>query len=251
MTPIVLVHGNPETTAVWDHLLPDLARVAAEPLLLSPPGFGAPMPDGFAATPIGYRDWLIGQLEGLDQPVHLIGHDWGGGFALLTVMHRPDLVRSWASDAVGLFHPDYVWHDLAQMWQSTPAGEDWVAQMLETPSEQWADALVSYGMAAPIATEIAPAFNDAMGRCILELYRASVQPVLADLGKGVSAAAGRPGLGIVAHADQDVGTLAQRREVIASSNAQAVELPGRGHWWMTDGDQSAVTNALTELWARA
>jgi pimeloyl-ACP methyl ester carboxylesterase len=25
-------------------------------------------------------------------------------------MSRPDLVRSWVSDVIGLFDPDYVWH---------------------------------------------------------------------------------------------------------------------------------------------
>ena len=30
---------------------------------LSPPGFGAPLPDGFAATYLAYRDWLEAELE--------------------------------------------------------------------------------------------------------------------------------------------------------------------------------------------
>ena len=36
---------------------------------------------------------------------------------------RPELVRSWVSDALSLFEPDYVWHDLAQLWQTPGDGE--------------------------------------------------------------------------------------------------------------------------------
>jgi pimeloyl-ACP methyl ester carboxylesterase len=97
---------------------------------LSPPGFGAPLHDGFAATYLTYRDWLEEQLEALDQPIDLVGHDWGGGHVVNVVMHRPELVRSWVSDAVGLFDANYVWHDLAQVWQTPGEGEQLVDTML-------------------------------------------------------------------------------------------------------------------------
>ena len=38
-----------------------------------------PVPDGFGATYLDYRDWLVGELERFDAPVDLVGHDWGGG----------------------------------------------------------------------------------------------------------------------------------------------------------------------------
>ena len=46
------------------------------------------------------------------------------------VMHRPELVRSWASDFVGIFDPDYVWHDLARVWQTPGDGEQLVDTMM-------------------------------------------------------------------------------------------------------------------------
>jgi pimeloyl-ACP methyl ester carboxylesterase len=45
---VVLVHGNPETDAVWDPLVDALRR--DDLIRLSPPGFGAPLPDGWPAT---------------------------------------------------------------------------------------------------------------------------------------------------------------------------------------------------------
>src|SRR5690348_17445976 len=54
----------------------------------------------------------------------LIGHDWGGGHVARLAAARPDLVRSWAMDIAGTFDPAYVWHDLAQVWQTEGAGEE-------------------------------------------------------------------------------------------------------------------------------
>jgi pimeloyl-ACP methyl ester carboxylesterase len=251
LPPLVLVHGNPETSAVWDHLVPSLTATGRDPVLLSPPGFGAPIPTGFAATPDGYRDWLARELEALGRPADVLGHDWGGGFVVLLAMHRPDLVRTWASDALGVCHPDYVWHDRAQIWQTQPAGEEWIAQTLAAGTETWTQTLISRGVAEPTAQTIAPAFDAEMGRCILELYRAAAQPWLADTGRRLPAARQRPGLGIVAQADRNAGTPAQRREMIASAGAETVELPDAGHWWMTAGDQSVIVDALRELWNSA
>src|ERR1019366_4880734 len=51
------------------------------------------------------RDWLIGELTDVREPVDLVGHDWGGGHVVNVAMSRPDLIRSWASDVVGIFDP--------------------------------------------------------------------------------------------------------------------------------------------------
>lgn len=44
-------------------------------------------------------------------------------------MSRPDLIRSWASDALGVFAPDYLWHPRAQVWQQEGAGEASVQEL--------------------------------------------------------------------------------------------------------------------------
>ena len=90
---MVLVHGNPETDAVWGPLVAELGR--DDVVRLSPPGFGAPLPDAFGATVGEYRDWLVAELERFEAPVDLVGHDWGGGHVVNAAMARPDLPWHW------------------------------------------------------------------------------------------------------------------------------------------------------------
>ncbi len=63
---VVLVHGNPETSAIWGPITAALAeRGRADVIALSPPGFGAPVPDGFDPTMDAYADWLVSELEAI------------------------------------------------------------------------------------------------------------------------------------------------------------------------------------------
>jgi len=169
--PIVLVHGNPETDAIWDELRMHLGRNDVVPL--SPPGFGSPVPDGFGATSDAYVSWLAAELEAIAGPIDLVGHDWGGGHVLRLVAARPDLVRSWATDIAGCFDPDYVWHQFAQVWQTPGAGEAAIAQMVATPTAQRAQQFEGLGMSKAVAARVAAASGEAMGRCILALYRSA------------------------------------------------------------------------------
>ena len=97
--PTVLVHGVPETPALWDPLRAHLAR--EEVVALQLPGFGCSRPAGFGATKEEYVSWLVAELEKAraDGEIDLVGHDWGGGFVVRVVSTRPDLVRSWVTDA--------------------------------------------------------------------------------------------------------------------------------------------------------
>jgi pimeloyl-ACP methyl ester carboxylesterase len=105
--PAIFVHGNPETAAVWEPLLAELEQSRSDLFCLSPPGFGAPLPAGFGATHGEYRDWLAGELAAFGEPVDLVGHDVGGGHVVNVVLSRPDLVRSWVSDVLGIYDPEY------------------------------------------------------------------------------------------------------------------------------------------------
>jgi len=179
--PALFVHGNPETSAVWGPLLGQLDR--DDVVCLSPPGFGAPLPRGFDPTMTAYRDWLIARLEAFRHPVDLVGHDWGGGHVLNVAMARPDLIRSWVSDAAGVLDPEYEWHPLARIWQTPGDGEQLVEKMFTAPLEQRITAMLDLGIASPVAERLAAGQDEQMGRAILALYRSADKPALAAAGR--------------------------------------------------------------------
>jgi len=242
---VVLVHGNPETDAIWDPLVDALER--EDVVRLSPPGFGAPLDDGFPATYLAYRDWLETQLESLDEPIDLVGHDWGGGHAVNAMMHRPELVRSWASDAVGLFDPEYIWHDLAQVWQTPGEGEQLVDTMLGGAVEDRAAQMAALGIPMDIATSIAAAQGPEMGRAILSLYRSARQPAMVEAGRALQKAAARPGLSLLATEDPYIGSDELRRRAADRAGARTEVLEELGHWWMVQ-DPARGAAALIGFW---
>jgi pimeloyl-ACP methyl ester carboxylesterase len=246
--PKGFVHGNPETSALWRPLFEALASRGCEaPHALSPPGFGAPVPAGFDATQVGYRDWLIAELEALGGDIDLVGHDWGAGHVYGVLAERPELLRSWAADCAGLVHPDYVWHDGAQAWQTPEVGEQAVQAMFGAPVEQRAAVFAAMGIRKDIAEEIAAAQNQEMGTCVLSLYRAAAQPAMQQLGERLRTTEQRPGLVIIATEDHYVGTVEMAASVATGLGASTVTLEGQGHWWMFEGADAAA-DALVEHW---
>jgi pimeloyl-ACP methyl ester carboxylesterase len=162
-------------------------------------------------------------------------------------MHRPELVRSWASDIVGVFDPDYVWHDLAQVWQTPGDGEQLVDTLLGGTVEHRTARMVDLGIPSDIATSLAAAQGPEMGRAILLLYRSARQPAMAEAGRALEKAAARPGLSILATEDTYVGSEAIRRRAAERAGAQTEVLDGLGHWWMLQ-DPARGAAALTRFW---
>lgn len=237
---LLLVHGNPETTDIWDPMRVALERHGIGPdevVALAPPGFGAPVPEGFGATMNEYRDWLVAELEQLlangAGHIDLLGHDWGAGHVMRVAMERADLIRSWCCDAIGLFDADYVWHDAAQMWQ-TPQGDAAIERMINRPDAESVDFYAGLGMGPDVAAAVVPNINADMGRCILALYRDAAQPAMADLGFNIAAAGQRPGLCILAAKDHYTGGGVMHRRIAKRANARLTELLDVGHWWMCE-----------------
>lgn len=242
----VFVNGNPETAAIWDPLCAELDRT--DVVRLSPPGFGAPIPDGFDCTVSAYRDWLVAELTALGEPVDLVGHDVGGSTVVSVAMARPDLLRTWVSDSLGVFDPDYVWHDLAQGWQTPGVGERSVAELLGGTLGERTERMVGRGIPRPVAERLAAAQGPVMGRAILAFYRSARHPVMADLGRNLPAAAARPGLAIIGTDDHFVGSPELRRRSAARAGARVEVFDGLGHWWMVQ-DPVRGARALGAFWA--
>lgn len=96
-TPVILLHGYPNSRHSWTHLLGPLGAG----------GFRAVAPDqrGYSpgARPVGvenyHTDAIVSDVVGLADALgarrfHLVGHDWGGQIAWLTAIRHPERLHS-------------------------------------------------------------------------------------------------------------------------------------------------------------
>jgi len=244
----VFVHGNPETPIIWEPLLGELGRSDVHTPQL--PGFGCPTAGGFGATKEEYTAWLTGEVERIaadSGPVDLVGHDWGGLLSMGVVAARPDLMRSWVSDVLGVFHEDYVWHDFAQIWQTPGAGEEFFEQSAASPIDDRVALFESLGIPSAIGRRLVEAGDEEMARCVLALYRSAAQPAMAEWGATLGPASTRPGLAIVAPNDPFVRGMDLAPTVAGRLGASVHEMTGQGHWWML-GDPAGGAAALRRFW---
>lgn len=162
-------------------------------------------------------------------------------------MARPDLLRSWVSDTIGGYEPDFVWHPLAQIWQTPGEGERSIEETFAGDTDERAARMVEWGIPEPTASEVALAQGADMGKAILALYRSAAPPALPERGRNLPAAAARPGLVPIPTEDFTVGSVASRHRAVERAGAHAVELEGIGHWWMLQ-DPPRAARMLSEFW---
>lgn len=242
--PAVLVHGVPETPAVWGPLRDRLYRTDVVALQL--PGFGCPRPEGFGATKEDYVAWLVGELERLqnDGRVDLVGHDWGGGLVLRVVSTRPDLVGSWVTDAAGVGDADFEWHDFATLYQTPGAGERYFQEQLALPVRDRAALFEQLGVPHDAALTMASGLDATMAACILALYRSAV-----DVGREWAPDfhdVSPPGLTVVPSEDP-FRSADSARHAARRAQAAVVDLPWVGHWWMLQDPAGSVA-MLERFW---
>jgi pimeloyl-ACP methyl ester carboxylesterase len=103
---VVLLHGWPDTSALWDEVAPELVRA----------GYRVAVPDlrgcGLSDKPDDVEQYrmrhLIGDVAAIVdalevERVSLVGHDWGANLAWTMAAYRPDLVERLV--AISLGHP--------------------------------------------------------------------------------------------------------------------------------------------------
>jgi pimeloyl-ACP methyl ester carboxylesterase len=230
--PAFLVHGVPDTHHLWDSVREHLAR--SDIVARDMPGFSRESPAGFGFTKEDYLDWLIAEVESAGSPVDIVGHDWGALLVERLVSVRPDLVRTWAIDE------SYVWHPIAQMWQTPGVGENVMQSMT---ADAVVPTFVNDGMPEATAREIAQRIDDRMKAAILPLYRSAVN-VGKEWGPDIDGIS-KPGLLIWGEKDQYMQTEFAKR-MAERTGAKLVLLPG-GHWWPAQFPRETA-EALEALW---
>lgn len=237
--PAFFLHGVPDTAEMWDGVRSHLSR--EDVIAPSMPGFGTPVPDGFACTKEAYLTWLTEQIEAVGEPVDLVAHDWGCMLAQRLVSVRPDLVRTWAVGS-GPLDETYEWHATAKTWQTPSAGEQLMAAM--TP-DLVVSAWVSQGIDEATARSIAAKFDDRMKGAILKLYRSAT-----DVSHEWAQVADRPGGLVLWGADDPYAVVEMGRRLAARNGAKIIEFAGCGHWWPLQRPAETAA-ALEQHWAEA
>jgi pimeloyl-ACP methyl ester carboxylesterase len=238
----ILLAGHPETTMIWEPLA---ERLQEAPLIWGLPGYGTPMPLGFTPTKEGYLTWLIEKIEQLDEPVDLVGHDWGGILTVRLASLRPELLRSWASDVIGVFDPEHQWHPSARVWQTPGEGEAAIAAGLASTEEEAIEGFGVYGLPREDAIAMRRGWDETMWSCALTLYRSAVH-VHAEWGPDLAGARARPGLAIVS--DDEFVEKDWHRRAAERAGARIVELHGLGHWWLAQSPAAGAA-CLEEFWS--
>ena len=103
---VVLLHGWPDTSALWDEVAAQLVRAGYRVALPDLRGCGeSDKPDDVELYQmhhlVGDVSAIIGALDA--GTVNLVGHDWGANLAWATAAFRPDLVERLVPISVG--HP--------------------------------------------------------------------------------------------------------------------------------------------------
>jgi haloalkane dehalogenase len=142
----LLLHGYPESSFMWRHLMPELARAGWRGYAPDLAGFGDSEPD-----PPGTWERHVESVErfrwvqDIERCV-LIVHDWGGLIGLRWACEHPDAVEALVISSTGFF-PDGKWHGMATALRTPGTGE------------QLVDGLDRDGFAAVLRSAI-PAFGE-------------------------------------------------------------------------------------------
>ncbi len=236
----VFVHGVPEASFIWDGVREQLE---GESVALALPGFGCERPEGFGATKDDYVHWLLSELTTIDGPIDLVGHDWGAGLTYRFATAYGERLRSWSADIANVFHPDYVWHDFARIWQTPGDGEDFFVQQLGSPLSDRAAVFEMFGVPREPAIKLAGVVDDTMASCILDLYRSARPNPYASWGAEVGVTIA-PGM-VLCPSDDPFGDETLSRDVAARLGARHEILDGVGHFWPLQ--HPAVATLLNEF----
>jgi pimeloyl-ACP methyl ester carboxylesterase len=130
---VIYVHGSPGSCGDFRDLL-DRTGEFARAIAIDVPGFGQagkPDPKDFEYSVPSLGIHLGKQLDELGiERAHLVGHDFGGGFAHFAAMWNPARVGSLAMINTGVLR-GYRWHIMARIWRTPVLGELMMLMMNE------------------------------------------------------------------------------------------------------------------------
>jgi haloalkane dehalogenase len=122
LAPVLMVHGFPQSSYVWRHLLPALAESGRRAYAPDLHGFGDSEPDRPGTWEHHLESVEAFRREIELERVVLVVHDWGGLIGLRWACDHPDAVSALVISNTAFF-PDAEWHALAKALQTDGQGE--------------------------------------------------------------------------------------------------------------------------------
>jgi haloalkane dehalogenase len=243
--PVLLIHGFPQTSYMWRHLMPAIAgadrRVVAPDLL----GYGdtPPAPPGTWEHQMEALDEFRRDV-GLDRSV-LVVHDWGGLIGLRWACEHPDAVGALVASNTGFF-PAGKWHGMAQALRTEGQGEE----LMENLSREALGMMLrdsSRGIDDSAVDEYWKAFATEEGRRgPLELYRSGnfekLEPYQGKLGE-----LGVPMLILWGEDDEFAPVAGAHRFHNEVPGSKLVIVEGSGHFVYEDDPERCAREVLAFL----
>jgi haloalkane dehalogenase len=241
---VLCLHGYPESSFMWRHLLETVADAGWQAVAPDLPGYGDSPYAGSGtwqshvdAVDAFHREQELGEVV-------LVVHDWGGLIGLRWACEHPELIRAMVISNTGFF-PDGRWHGMAQALRTPGKGEEMVGAidragfggMLRAVSPSLDDRSLDEYFKAYGSPE--------RRRGQLELYRSGELSELADYDL---AAVGAPALILWGEDDPFAPVAGAHRFAKELPDAELVVIGGAKHFVFDDEPQacSAAVRAFLE-----
>jgi haloalkane dehalogenase len=241
----LMVHGFPESSYMWQGVIPAVANAGWRAVAPDLAGFGDSPPD-----PPGTWDRHVEGLERFRQEVGIercvpVVHDWGGLIALRWACEHPDAVDALVISSTGFFS-DGKWHGMAEALRTPDVGEQVLGGL---DRDGFAAVLrgASTGIEDDAIDEYWKGFaEDAGKRNALELYRSGDFEKLADYRL---ADLGVPVLLIWGETDEFAPLAGAHRFERELPDTELAVIDGAGHF-VWDEQPERCAEALTGFLAR-
>lgn len=230
---VLCLHGYPESSYMWRHLLESVANAGWQAVAPDLPGYGDSPYSGdgswrahVEAVDRFHREQELGEVV-------LVVHDWGGLIGLRWACEHPELVRAMVISNTGFFS-DGKWHGMAEAMRTPGQGEqlvegldrDGFGGMLRAVSPSLDDRSVDEYWKAYASPE--------RRRGQLELYRSGEFSELEDYDLS---AVGAPALVLWGENDPFAPLAGGERFVAELPDSELVVVDGAGHFVFDDAPE--------------
>jgi haloacetate dehalogenase len=250
-TPVLLLHGVPQTSAMWGPVADELCR---DRIVLAPDlkGLGGSEARGPYDVATLAREMAALVLHEVDGQVDVVGHDWGGVVALALAGVRPELVRR-----LVVINAPYRKVDMLRLWYAAAFSIPVVPEALFAATNgRVVERMLAAGARLPMDVDrknrYVAAYDDPRRvKAMLSYYRAATRARLGALvGRHDRLPDAKPQSALVIWGAADPAMPLAIGEAVATNlgtHTELVSLPGVGHFPVDEAPEVVTDLVATFL----